>query len=418
MNVRKKMYDNGMELRYIHLAKNRPATLAIMIKVGSKDENAQNNGISHLIEHMAFKGTKTKTSKQINTLFDELGVMANAFTTKRQTFFHTKSLDEKLEDCFEILSDIVYNPAHNKEDLEKERKVVLEEMANDEDDPMTLAYYKLCEQVFEDCTLAMPVIGSAKTVEAISQKDIAEFHRAHYVAQNTVVAVATNKSIEEVEALLKKYIFKRAKVAKNFEKQKEENLKIPQQKFDCVQKDFVQQSIMLGFVVPKIDEKDKIKLSVLNFALAGGMSSRLFQKLREEHGLVYSVFSSANYHENGCVQDISLVTSEKNAKQAVQLVKAELDLLKKNGISNEELERAKMCFKTSLVAQNEKSSRFAIAMAGAKKTMSMKQRLREIEELSTDDIQKVVQKCFEYDHMCGVVVAKEQNKTLFDCFKA
>ena len=184
-----KTFDNGMRLIFKKVEKERPATLFVCVKAGSVNETDKNNGISHFIEHLNFKGTKTRSAKQISTELEEIGANANAFTSKFTTCFFATTLTEQMENCFDILSDIVFNSKYAEEDIERERKVVYEEIDMYADDPEGVSYEEFTKNFYEGSSLQKTVLGTKKSLKGITRQDIVDYVKSNYIAPNIIVSV-------------------------------------------------------------------------------------------------------------------------------------------------------------------------------------------------------------------------------------
>ena len=226
-----KQYENGLRLIFKKVEANRPASLFIAVDVGSSKEDEKTSGISHFIEHLNFKGTEKRTAKQISTELEEIGANANAFTSKSTTCFFATCLGEKIEQCFDILTDMVFNSKYNPSDIQKERQVIFEEIDMYDDDPESVAYEQFCKDFYFGSPLQRPIIGTKESLEGITKKDIEEYVATHYVPQNIVVSVVGDFNKTFVEGLVKKYINKHfTKKAEVVEKNKSMII-IPDKKF-------------------------------------------------------------------------------------------------------------------------------------------------------------------------------------------
>ena len=415
-----KQFDNGLRLVFKKVEENRPATLFIAVDVGSVKEDDENNGISHFIEHLTFKGTEKRTAKQISTELEEIGANANAFTSKFNTCYFATCLSEKMENCFDILSDIVFNSKYDNADIEKERHVIFEEIDMYEDDPESVAYEQFCKDFYEKSPLKRPIIGTKESLEKIKKQDIEEFVKTHYIAPNIVVSVVGSFEKEYVIDLVEKYINKYFKSKCEVEDKNRSVVYIPDKKFSNIKKDIAQSHIVIGFPCDNIFNEKKMAYSLLCFIFGGGMGSRLFQKVREENGLVYSINCMPELYE--CAGDviISLGTNKKNQAKAIALIKEEIDNLIANGFTEQELARAKSFCKSLVVSGTETGSSMAKSNATSmlvyNRLYSIEERVQRIEEVTIEDLNELANKIFNYGNVCGCVVSKEPDETLFEVF--
>lgn len=415
-----KQYPNGLRLVFKKVEENRPASLYIALDVGSAKENDENNGVSHFIEHLTFKGTETRTAKQISTELEEIGANANAFTSKFATCYFATCLSEKIENCFDILSDMVFNSKYSQADIDKERQVIYEEIDMYQDDPESVCYEQFCLDFYEKSPLKRPIIGTKESLQNINKKQIEEYVATHYVPQNIVVSVVGNFTISYVESLVKKYISKRFTKKAEIEEKNKSMIIVPDKKFSYITKDVAQTQIIIGFPCDNIFSEKKWAYSLLGFIFGGGMGSRLFQKVREEHGLVYSISCMPELYECGGDVVISLGTNKKNQVKAVALIKEEIDKLVSEGFTQEELDRAKTFCKTMIVSGSETGSSMAKSNASniltLNRLVSVEERVQKVEEVTVEDLNELATKVFNYGNVCGCVVSNAPDEKLFDVF--
>lgn len=415
-----KKYDNGLRLIFKKVEANRPASLYIALGVGSTKETDKNNGISHFIEHLTFKGTEKRTAKQISTELEEIGANANAFTSKSTTCYFATCLSEKMEECFDILSDIVFASKYAQKDIDKERNVIFEEIDMYEDDPESVAYERFCKDFYKNSPLERPIIGTKEVLENITKKDIEEYVKTYYIPQNVVVSVVGDFTNDYVESLVEKYINKRFKCKAEIEEKNKSIITIPDKKFSYIKKDIAQTHIVFGFPCDNIFSDKKMAYSLLCFIFGGGMGSRLFQKVREENGLVYSINCMPELYECGGDVAISLGTNKKNQVKAMALIKEEIDKLVSTGFTQKELERAKNFCKSLVVSGFETGSSMAKSNAGNiltfNKVVSVEEKMAQIEEITVEDLNELAKRIFNYGNVCGCVVSNAPDEKLFDVF--
>jgi len=415
-----KQYNNGLRLIFQKVEENRPATLYIALDVGSNKENDANSGISHFIEHLNFKGTSLRTAKQISTELEEIGANANAFTSKYNTCFFATCLNEKFEDCFNILADMVFNSKYAQADIDKERKVIFEEIDMYEDDPESVAYESFCKNFYESSTLKRAIIGTKDSLNNITKKDIEDYVATNYIAPNTVISIVGNFTREYVESLVKKYVNKIFTKKAEIEDKNKSMLVIPDKKFSYIKKDVAQTQIIFGFPCDNIFSDKKMAYNLLCFIFGGGMGSRLFQKVREENGLVYSISCMPELYECGGDVVISLGTNKKNQKKALELIKEEIDNLVNNGFTIEELNRAKNFCKSLIVSGTETGASMAKSNAGSiltfNKLFPVEERIKQVEDVTVECINEIAKRVFNFSNVCGTVVSNDPDETLFDIF--
>ncbi|MBQ9792380.1 MAG: insulinase family protein [Clostridia bacterium] len=415
-----KQYENGLRLVFKKVESTRPASLYIAVDAGSYKETEKNNGISHFIEHLTFKGTENRTAKQISTELEEIGANANAYTSKYTTCYFATCLSEKMENCFDILSDIVFCSKYAQKDIDKERQVIFEEIDMYDDDPESVAYEQFCKDFYAGSPLERPIIGTKEILEGITKKDIEEYVKENYIPQNIVVSVVGNFTLAYVEKLVKKYSGKRfTKKAEVVEKNKSMVI-IPDKKFSFIKKDIAQTHIVLGFPCDNIFTDKKMAYTLFGFIFGAGMGSRLFQKVREENGLVYSISCVPELFECGGDMVISLGTNKKNQLKAMELIKQEIDKLVKDGFTEEELTRAKTFCKTLIVSGTETGSSMAKSNANNiltfNRIISVEERLQKVESVTVEELNELAVRVFNYGNVCGCVVSKDPDENIFNAF--
>ncbi len=421
MKIYQKTYESGLRLVFQKLTKNRPASLMIAVDVGSKDETNEQSGISHFVEHLNFKGTDKLSAKDIMIVLENNGIDVNAVTSKHSTQFYGTTLPEKIETAFDILSQIVFESSYKQTEINKERKVVFREIDMHEDSPESVIYEKFCKDFYAGTPLEKSVIGTKKILMKINHDEIEDYVKKNYVANKIVVSVSGDFSKSYVKKLMKKYIAFRFEDKGEVEKKGEENTIIPVKKFSFIKKDVKQTQIILGFPTPNIYEKNLKANFIYSFIFGGAASSRLFQKVREEKALVYSINCSNNRNDLGGFNAISFGTTESNAKLALSLIKKEIDKFVAKGVTDEELEMAKILSKSLIVSGNEAGANLTRKNANNllifNKILTMDNTINEIENLTKEKVNEALKNGFNYDHMVGTVVTKNIDKTLFDVFK-
>lgn len=415
-----KVFENGMRLVFKKVEKNRPATVFVSVNTGSVNEDESNNGISHFIEHLNFKGTLKRSAKQISTELEEIGANANAFTSKYATCFFATVLPEQIENCFDILSDLVFNSKYDKEDIDKERQVIFEEIDMYQDDPESVCYEEFCNNFYQGNPMQKTILGTKDSLSNIKREDILEYVAKRYIAKNIVVSVVGNFTMEQVKKLTQKYFANRFKSKNDVDEISKGNVVVPDKKFSFIKKDVAQTHIVFGFPCENIYSENRMAHTLCGFIFGGGMGSRLFQKIREEQGLVYGISCMPEMYALGGNFVISLGTNKKNEKKAMELIKEQIDLLVKDGFKQEELNRAKTFCKSLLLSSGELGSDIAKTNASNLRTynriVSIEERLKKVDDVSLEQINEVAKKVFNYSNMCGCVVCNNPNEELFKIF--
>jgi predicted Zn-dependent peptidase len=352
-NIRKEVLPNGLRILTEVMPQVRSVSVGIWIDTGSRREPPEQNGICHFIEHMLFKGTTHRTAEQIARSVDSIGGHLDAFTAKECVCFNTKVLDEHLPVAFDVLSDLLLNPLFKEDDIVRERGVVLEELKMDEDNADYLVHEIFTQNFWKDHPLGKPILGTKETVRRLDQKALWDHFRRYYVPNRMVISAAGNLEHQRVVDLVRQYYA-------GLEPSTEELPEAAPQPHSRItlrnKKDLEQVHLCLGVPSYPLPHERRYGCYLLNTVLGGGMSSRLFQNIRERLGLAYAVFSELNpYRDTGCLS-VYAGTSAEAALKVVELVMKEFRDLKANPVPPEELRRAKDHLKGSLMLSLESTT--------------------------------------------------------------
>lgn len=340
----------------------RSVTAGIMVGAGSVLETPENNGISHFIEHMQFKGTKTRSAEDIVNEFDKAGSVYNAFTGKEYTCFYFKSIDEKTEKCFDVLADIFINSTYAEEELDRERKVILEEINMSKDEPDGVCYDVLYRTAFRPPknSLGMEILGTKENVSRFGKSDIIAYRARNYLASNTVVAFVGNISEDAALGLVEKYM--RPLVGEKFVAPPRASEQIYSPGYGEFVRDYEQTEISVAFPALTLGDERSSTLAALDCILGNGMSSRLFQRLREKMGLVYSVYTTPWLGSRNGLFTVCANVNAVNIEKAVGAIRSELDLLTEKGVTAEETEKAKTQLKVTALFGKENPMNYMLAL--------------------------------------------------------
>jgi predicted Zn-dependent peptidase len=398
-DFRKKDMRNGLVVVSEVMPHIRSASLGIWIKCGSRYEAAEHTGISHFIEHLLFKGTRTRSTTQIAEAVDSIGGQLNAFTEKEYVGFYAKVRDEHLPFAFELMSDIVLNPAFPVQEIERERNVIFEEINMVEDSPQESIMDLFMEDCWKEHPLGRPISGTKKSVARIARKDVRKFFADNYTAGNMIIAVAGNIRHPQVYRLAERYF-------SDIKRGVPVNPGLPPSIHagcNIRHKAHLEQThICLGTFSPPMASEDRFKAHLLNSILGGGMSSRLFQNIREKRGLVYSIYSMLNlYHDAGSLVVYAGATPEK-AKEVVALTLKEFKKLREQLVSSRELKRAKEYIQGSLLLGLESSSsrmtNLAQQLIYYGRLFKLEETLRAVERVTAREIRQLANKTFDPSH--------------------
>lgn len=397
--------DNGLRVVCEKIPYVRSVSIGIWVGTGSRNESKENNGISHFIEHMLFKGTENRTAKQIAECIDNIGGQINAFTGKECTCYYTKTLDTHIDLSVEILADMFFNSKFEKKDIDVERKVILEEIGMYQDAPEELVHDILSEIVWHGNSLGFPILGTQHCLDSIDRDRIKGYMNANYIPKNCVISVAGNFDDDVLLELINKYFG-------NWDTKNEELSNYDKAEFitnaKIKEKDTEQAHICMGFDGIEHGKDELYTLLAINNIFGGGMSSRLFQKIREEKGLVYSIYSYPSSYKNAGLYTIYAGMKPENIENVIQLVSKEIDTLIKQGISKEDLEKSKEQLKGSYILGLESTSSRMNSIGKSElmlnKIYSPEEVLKRIDNISLDSATKVISQVFNINKMSFTAV--------------
>jgi len=352
-SLRRTELPNGLTIISEEMAHIRSVSIGIWIRTGSRHETQDLNGISHFVEHMVFKGTKSRNAEAIARQVDSIGGNLDAFTAKECVCFNVKVLDEHLPIAMDVLSDLVLNPVFNESDITKERGVILEEIKMDEDNPDLLVHEIFTQNFWKGHPLGRPILGTKETVRRFHQAMLFDYYGARFVPGNMVISAAGSINHDNFVDLV-------TGTFQHLQPQPDPLHQIapnPQARIMLRNKKSLEQvQICIGVPSYSISHEKRYASFVLNTLLGGGMSSRLFQNIRERQGLVYSIFSELNpYRDSGCLA-VYAGTSRTSASKVVNSIVNEFRDLKRKLVFEDELQRAKNQLKGSLMLSMESST--------------------------------------------------------------
>lgn len=393
--------DNGLRIVSEEISSVQSATIGIWVGSGARNETTENLGVSHFIEHLLFKGSAKRSAKEIAETVDAVGGQLNAFTAKEYTCYYLKVISKHLPLAMDILSDMLFAPNFNPADIEKEREVILEEINMYEDSPDEIIHDLYMETVWPNHPLGRSILGNIHSMEQATEVSVRNYYHDNYVPANMVLAAAGNVSHEELVDLANKYFggYSGLLTAK-------QTLVLPDFKSDVFVKkrETEQLHICLGTKGLAIDDEQAFTLNVLNTVLGGGLSSRLFQSIREDRGLAYSVYSYISSYQDTGLFTLYAGTRPTNAQEVVELMQSEMINLRDQGISPTELARAKEYIKGNLLLGLENTSsrmtRLGKLELTLKRVMSIEEVIKRVENVTSDDVAKLARRLFRGDATC------------------
>jgi predicted Zn-dependent peptidase len=404
-NARRTVLPNGLTVITEEMTHLRSVSAGVWIRTGSRHEAPEANGISHFAEHMVFKGTTTRTAEMIARQVDSFGGNLDAFTAKECVCFNVKVLDEHLGDAMDVLCDLVLNPTFRDADVKKERGVIMEEIKMDEDNPDYLVHEIFVQSFWKDHPLGRPILGTRETVKKFGPEMLFDYYRERFQAGNMVIAAAGNLRHDDFLALVMSKFGHLPPVSSDLC----DVAPKPLAKISMRNKKSLEQvQLCIGVPSYSISHENRYASFILNTLLGGGMSSRLFQNVREKQGLVYSIFSELNpYRDTGCLA-VYAGTSKESAPKVVQSVLREFRNLKEVPVTVEELVRAKAQLKGSLMLSLESSmarmSNLARQEMYYDRFYGMDEITHRIESVQVEDVQKVAREFFLRDHIAVTVL--------------
>jgi predicted Zn-dependent peptidase len=385
----------------------RSVSLGIWIGSGSRVEQGPENGLSHFIEHMVFKGTKHRSAEEIARSVDSVGGGLDAFTSKELVSFNTKVLDEHLPIALDVLADLVLNPLFRPEDIEKEKSVILEEIKMEADQPEFVLHEAFIGNFWKGHGLGKPILGTKETVKKFGPEMLLDFYNRVYSPRNILITAAGNLDHDEIVKLVgEKFSGLRERGPVPVDATPKTHAPLVLKKKESLE----QVHIAAGVPAYPLAHELRFPLYVLNTVLGGGMSSRLFQNIREKQGLAYAVYSELNlFSDTGCLT-VYAGTAVETAKQVVSSIMQEFRQLKEEFISTEELQRAKDHLKGSLMLSLESTSSRMSNLARQElyfdRFMSLDEMLDSIDSVSQEEVQMIAQEFFRTDSVALAMLGR------------
>ena len=407
-SYKKTTLANGIRVLSEEIPSVKSASIGIWINTGSGNETPVNNGISHFIEHMMFKGTKKRNFQQIAQSLESVGGYMNAFTSKEHTCYYARVLDEYVEKAVDVLSDMVLNSTFPVKEMEKEKTVVLEEIKRSEDDPDDLVHEYFEKHIYGGHPFARPIIGTADNVKAFSRDDLFSYTDAFYSNENIILTAAGNLTHDKLIKLAEKYLNKRRRG-----KGSRESFQTTKQKYFSKEyvKPIQQAHLCTGTIAFNVHNKMRYPGLVMNSVLGDGMSSRLFQQIREKHGLAYSVYSFLTMMKETGVFGVYVGTDKNSVQNAIELTYNELYKLKTKPLAATELKRAKAQLKGSMLMSLESTSNRMMRLGNGElyfgEYVTLDSIVKNIDSVSVEDVQKVAQTLFSVEDFTTVVLSPE-----------
>ncbi|HZK55781.1 MAG TPA: pitrilysin family protein [Desulfosporosinus sp.] len=393
----KTILPNGVRIITEEIEHVRSVAIGLWVGAGSRDEREGYEGISHFMEHMFFKGTEHRTARALAESLEAVGGQLNAFTTKEYTCYYVKVLDEDLDLAIDVLSDMFFHSLFDEKEIEKEKNVVIEEIKMYEDSPDELIHDVFSEQVWKEHSLGKPILGTEASINSLSREKIMNFLSEHYAPDNVVIAVAGKIKHEDIVAKLSAQFgtFKRGG------RRVLEEPPIGQTVEHYQKKETEQMHIILGVPGLGQDDEDIYAMHIFNNILGGGLASRLFQEIREQRGLAYSVYSYHSTYVDSGLFAIYAGTSPKNTQEVIECILQELKEMSEKGITADELARTKAQIKGGLYlgleSVSSRMSRLGKTELTYNRVLSPEEVIGKLEKVTLEDVLRVIQRLWQKD---------------------
>ncbi|MGH9760642.1 MAG: M16 family metallopeptidase [Blastocatellia bacterium] len=404
--------DNGLTIITEQMTQVRSASVGIWVRSGSRHEAVESNGISHFIEHTLFKGTRNRTSREIAIESDAIGGNVDAFTSREIASYYVKVLDEHLPRAFDLLGDLITNPLFSDEELDRERNVVMEEINMVEDTPDDLVHEVFVANFWPDHPLGRSILGTAQTLAGFNHDRVSTHFDAVYTPRNLVVTAAGSLDHHCFMDMVASYLG-------GMKDRKSEIASTPPDSAApriVLNKELEQAHLLLGTRCPSMVSEDRYATHVLNVMLGGGMSSRLFQTIREEHGLAYSVFSGVNTYTDAGYLSVYAATSPEQITEVLKLTMEEFAKLKNEEVPDIELQRAKDQLKVSIMLGLESTSSRMSNLARQEiffgRQASLDEILQRIEKVTSEDVRRIAREVFRPEQFAVAALGSLANLDL------
>jgi predicted Zn-dependent peptidase len=411
-NYRRSVLPDGIRVLTERMPHVRSVAVGVWVETGSRREPESRGGISHLIEHLVFKGTATRSAEEIARTMDSVGGQMDAFTTKEHTCFYVQVLDAHLPLAVELLTDILLHPRFDAEELEREKQVVLQEIKMVDDTPDDIVHDIFAAQIWRDHPLGRPILGTKELVTGFSRDLVGAHFAEEYVPPKVIIAVAGNATHEQVVELFARGFngFRRVPIARS------DTTPELLAGVNIVHKQLEQVHVVMGFPGLSQSAPERYALFLLNDVIGGSMSSRLFQEVRERQGLVYAIHSGVQAFLDTGVLYLYAATDPGNFSKVLKAVLKELRALKKNGITTEELTRAKDHLKGSLMLSLETSSsrmnRLAKHEMHLGTFLTMDDMIRAIEGVEHEQVQALVSELLDEERLALTTLGPLDRRSL------
>lgn len=396
--IEKTVLSNGLTVISEFVPAVRSVSVGVWVKTGTRYENERNNGIAHFLEHMVFKGTKRRSAFKIVQSIEELGGSLNAYTSKELTVYYAHALDSQLTNCINVLSDMLCHSLFRQRDMDREKQVVLEEISSVKDTPDEYIFDLFQENLFPQQPIGFPILGTVESVKQITRDDLIEFWSKYYCSDNIVIAAAGNLRHDRFVRLVEKRFnflpqsfvatFEQPQSAKNIDVELSEPLN--------------QAHLCVGLEALSYLSQDRYALMAINSYLGGGMSSKLFQVIREKYGLAYSVFSFVDFFRDTGMLSFYIGTDKRNQKKALRILFNEIEKLTQKELHKSRVEKIKEQMKGNFLLALESSNRRMTRLARNEiyynRQIQLDELVQNIDAISPESLHAFSRTIFNFDH--------------------
>lgn len=407
--IQKTVLPNGIRVITEHIPFVQSFALGFWFNAGSRDESESNNGLSHFLEHMLFKGTKKRSAKKIADEIEGYGGYLNAFTSKEQTCFYGRGLTKHLERTFKVLADMVQNSVFKESEVTKEAGVIIDELNDIEDTPEDLIFDKFESNIYKGNSLAYPVIGTEANVRNFSREQLFKFIDDFYGFDNLIITASGAIEHEKVVKFAEKHMEKDLGESKVNRKP----VSINASDDLLIQKESAQTHVILGSAGYGYENPRRIDLLLLSYLLGEGSSSRLFQSVREKNGISYQINSFLNSYKDISTFGVYFSTNEKMVGKTLKIIEREFNKLKSKPVGDKELRRAKESLKGNIILGMENLSNRMLRLAQSEtyynRHKSVEETIQEINNVSKEDIIEIAEKVLDFNKNTKVIITPNKH---------
>jgi len=382
----------------------RSVAIGCWVDTGTRDEDlTHEHGASHFLEHLLFKGSEKLSAREVSETFDAIGAESNAFTSKEATCYWTRLLDQDVSTGFDVLSEIIQRPAFRANEIDSERQVVIEEINMNDDDPGDVAFENFSTAAFSDHPLEAPVLGTRDSIRGMTRDDIMGYWERRYGAESLVIAAVGNLEHNHIVAMVEERFGEWDGGAIDHTFQETE----PSARVELTRRDTEQAHILIGGKGLKRDDERRFSFQVLNHIMGSGMSSRLFREVREERGLAYSIYAFRLAYADAGAWGVYVGTTPSQTDTALKVIRDELDKVMEEGVTEDELERAKGSMRGGLALSLEDSNSRMIRLGrdelAGMPHLSTDERLEKLDAVTREDVQQVAREMYSAERLIGAV---------------